>query len=50
MEIRIVVFDGNISRCIARESFESVQEVNDFMDIVRQLDPKAKYTLTEIKK
>jgi hypothetical protein len=50
MEIRIVVFDGAISRCIARETFASVKEVNDFMDIVRQLEPKAKFTLTEIKK
>ena len=50
MEISIIVFDGHISRVIARETFASVQEVKDFMDIVKQLDPKASYTLTEIKK
>ena len=50
MEIKIVVFDGNLSRVIARESFASVKEVNDFMDVVKQLDPKAKFSLTEIKK
>ena len=50
MEIKVIVFDGNLSRVIARESFASVKEVNDFMSIVHQLDPKARLSLTEIKK
>lgn len=50
MEIRVTVFDGLISRAIAKESFASVKELNEFMDIVKQLDPKASYLVTEIKK
>lgn len=50
MEISIIVFDGHISRVIARETFPSVKEVNDFMNIIKQLDPKASYSVTEVKK
>ena len=50
MEISLIVFDGNISRVIARETFASVKELNEFMDIVKQLDPKASYSVMEIKK
>ena len=50
MKISIIVFDGNISRCIARETFSSVKEVNDFMDVIKQLDPEASYKVTEVKK
>jgi hypothetical protein len=50
MEIRVIVFDGDITRAIARESFRSVKELEDFMAVVKQLDPKAKYSLLEVKK
>lgn len=50
MEIKVVVFDGLISKVIAREVFASVKELNEFMDIVKQLDPKASYSVMEIKK
>lgn len=50
MEIRVIVFDGLISKAIAKETFASVEELNQFMDIVKQLDPKASYSVMEIKK
>lgn len=50
MEIKVIVFDGNLSRCIARETFASVKEVKDFMSVIHELDPKAKYSVTEVKK
>ena len=50
MEIKVIVFDGLISKAIAKETFASVKELNEFMDIVKQLDPKASYSVMEIKK
>lgn len=50
MEISIIVFDGQLSRVIARETFASVQEVNDFMKVINQLDEKASYKVTEVKR
>lgn len=50
MEIKVIVWDGDITRAIAKESFKSVQELDSFMAIVKQLDPRARYTLLEVKK
>jgi len=50
MEIKVIVFDGLISKAIARETFASVKELNEFMDIVKQVEPKASYSVLEIKK
>jgi hypothetical protein len=50
MEIKVIVFDGHISRAIAKETFASVKELNEFMDIVKQLDPKASYSVMEVKR
>lgn len=50
MEIKVIVWDGDITRAIARETFSSIEELNEFMETVRQLDARARYTLLEVKR
>lgn len=50
MEITVTVWNGLVTRPIAKETFSSVSELNKFMEVVKQLDPKASYLVERIKK
>lgn len=50
MEIKVTVWNGIVTRAIAKETFTSIGELDDFMTIVKHLDPNATYIVEEIKK
>ena len=50
MEIKVTVWNGIVTRAIAKETFNSVEELKDFMAIVHKLDSNASYIVEEIKK
>lgn len=50
MEISVTVWNGIVTRPIAKETFSSVSELNKFMEVVKQLDSNAMYIVDRIKK
>lgn len=50
MKIKASIWNGNKTRILAIESFDSVKELQDFMKVVNQLDDKASFNLMEVSK
>ena len=50
MKIIASIWNGNKTRILAIESFDSVKELQDFMKVVNQLDDKASFNLMEVSK
>jgi len=50
MEIKISIWNSTKVRILGVETFTSPKEVEDFMKIIREVEPKASYNVMEIKK
>jgi hypothetical protein len=50
MEIRVSIWNNTKVRILGVETFTSPKELQDFMKIIREVEPKASYNVMEVKK